>query len=405
MQTILVEFLKAGLLPIGEDDEKLKLLEAASDDLAKEIKAQPLLAYRLALVGLDQRVSATDPVHQMAGAAIQKRWQTIFNKVGAGPVQVHRAVILRAIQIAADDNARMQAAMTFVARNQPSEARDDKCGDAISAMFVEFEKAVAAEIPQIWINSVDLSLPKLSPKAKKSQVNKEELALSLSRAAGPTDKSGKALPTPNPHWPNEGQPWSIAFVDRATDAIAAAIQSGAKAHADEIQDAFREGFQGLVSGIEQLVVRDAKTELLWIRASLYSSSAHAGLRALEQHQMIFHAALDVSRIVHAIAPPSVEYFLRDLVAEVSTKKAMRLSKLLGSIGDGLLAQPEGIAISKDLLPANGRRSWLDIAVRSDAQSSFEDKSGVVETYEDSPGELAVKLYRELQIRKLLAATP
>ena len=39
MQTILTGFLNAGLLPIGEDDEKLKLLEAAAVDLAKGIKA------------------------------------------------------------------------------------------------------------------------------------------------------------------------------------------------------------------------------------------------------------------------------------------------------------------------------------------------------------------------------
>ena len=44
MQTILSGFLTAGLLPIGEDDEKLKLLEPAAANLAKQIKEIPLLA-------------------------------------------------------------------------------------------------------------------------------------------------------------------------------------------------------------------------------------------------------------------------------------------------------------------------------------------------------------------------
>jgi hypothetical protein len=82
MQNILSGFLSAGLLPIGEDDEQLKLLETAAGELAKEITAAPLTAYRFALAGFDDRISATDPAIIEAEKAVLGKWQTITNDAG-----------------------------------------------------------------------------------------------------------------------------------------------------------------------------------------------------------------------------------------------------------------------------------------------------------------------------------
>jgi hypothetical protein len=48
MQSVLSEFLAAGLR-IGEEDEKLRLLESAAGELVKKIKGAPLLLHRFAL--------------------------------------------------------------------------------------------------------------------------------------------------------------------------------------------------------------------------------------------------------------------------------------------------------------------------------------------------------------------
>src|SRR5579862_4727414 len=93
MQTILSGFLKARLLPIGEDDEKLHLLESAASELAKRIKEKPILVQRSLLVGLDPAVPETDPVHKLVETAVSDKWETIANKIGPNPVQVYRAVI------------------------------------------------------------------------------------------------------------------------------------------------------------------------------------------------------------------------------------------------------------------------------------------------------------------------
>ena len=75
-----------------------------------------------------------------------------------------------------------------------------------------------------------------------------------------------------------------------------------------------------------------------------------------------------------------------------------------TIGPKLATLPEGKDIAAvEQLPEKGRRSWLDFAVRPAAGSgsSFDEQTGVPETFEDSLAEIAVKVYRELQVRKLL----
>lgn len=405
MQNILSGFLSANLLQIGEDDEKLKLLESAAESLAKEIAADPILAYRFALVGLDERVPTTDPVHIKVGEAIADKWKTMINKTGASPVQVHRAVLLRAIEITATDSANLRFAMTLIAQNLVPAALSGKAKDPIAAMLAGWESSVGAELNDAWVNTIDMSLPKLTGKLKKAQVSKEDLTAGFGRASGPQDKENKPYTTPNPQWPNSGAPWSYEFAPRAADAVYSAIQAGAKGYAEDMQEALREIVAGWATSLERLAMRDAKTELLWIRTSLYSPSARKGFRSLDATNAALHASIDVSRIVTKMAPPSVEFFLRDLVGELAPKK-LRLDDFIKIVGPEVSAWPEGKAIADtEKFPAEGRRSWLDCAVRGLGSGSFADQTGAPNDYEAPLSELAVQLYRELQIRKLLTRVP
>jgi len=404
MATILNGFLAANLLPIGDDDEKLELLEAAATDLGKRLETTPILAYRFGLVGFDEKTVSTDPVCGVVADAVASKWQTIANKVGSSPIQVYRAVILRTLEIVSANGPGFRHALCLVARNQSGFAAEGGATKPISDMLAGFETIVSEEIDRDWVNAVELGLPKLSTKLRKSAINKDDLSLALSRAAGPQDREGKALASPNPNWPNAGQPWALEFVPRATDAILAGLQAVAKAVAEEMQEGLKEIVAGWSDGVKRLAVRDAKAELLWIRASLYSPSAAAGYGELKPHDLCLHAALDASRPVSASAPTSVEYFLRELVAS-QTRERLRLADVLTAVGPTLRRLPEGqsIAAVEGHLPAHGRRSWLDCAVRgAPASGSFQEQTGVPEAFEESLAELAVKFYREFQIRKLLA---
>jgi hypothetical protein len=403
MHTILSRFLAAGLLPIGEDDEKLKLLAAASDDLAGRVNANPLLTHRLTLAGLDSRISNTDPALKVGEEAVLNKWHTITNKVGPTPVQVYRAVILRALEVVGSAKPPVAQAIALIARNEPALHLADSERDAVTPMLRQFEASASTDLVQKWVAAGDVVLPKLVGKVKKPQLSKEELTAALARAAGPNDKAKAALSNANPNWPDAGQPWSHEFVARASDAIYNAIQTASKAFVDELQEGVRDSLQHLSRNIEQMAIRDAKSELLWIRASMYSPSAAASYRDLSPTDLIIHAALDVSQAVSHNAPPSVEFFLRDLVGPLQ-KKRFRLGEVLRAISAKISVSPEAQTFLSDPLPPNGRRAWLDLAIRLSSGISFEQQAGVPEDYEDHAGEFAVRFYRELQIRKLLSST-
>lgn len=366
MATILTGFMAANLLQIGADDEKLQLLEAASVDLAKQIKSNPILAYRLTLVGLDEQVPVTDPAHKLVAAVVTAKWQTMTNKTGPGPVQIYRGVMLRGLEIAAADNPALRFAIALIARNQPERINTDEAKAAIATMLAGFEEAITAEMTTAWVNPVDMALPKLTGKIKKPQVDKDGMTQAFN-----------------------------------ADSVAVAIQSGAKFCAEDMQEALREIVQSWATGLEQLAIRDAKAELLWIRASQYSPSAKASLRTLNPDDLVLHAVLDVSRSVPAMAPPSVDYFLRELVSTIKPDR-VHLTALLTSISGKLATQPEADVILVDNpLGAEGRGSWLERALRGGPSTSFEEQTGAPALYEDTFAEFAVKFYRELQIRKLL----
>jgi hypothetical protein len=367
MATILTSFLDANLLPIGDDDEKFQFLESAANDLAKQISATPLLAYRLTLVGLDERVPVTDPAHKLVEGVVMDKWQTMKNKTGAGPVQIYRAVMLRALEIAATDNTALRFAVTLIVRNQPERASADCAKPGIATMVTAFEDAAAKELADAWVNPVDMALLKLHTEIQKPQIKKEDLA------------------TLN------------------ADTVAAAIQAGAKLCAQDMQEALREIVQQWATGLERLAGRDAKAELLWIRASQYSPSARSGLRDLAPSDLVFHTVLDVGRAVPAMSPPSVEHFLKELVTSINPNRT-RLVDLLTAVSTKFAGQPEAKAIlANTTLAPDGRCGWLERAARGGAATSFEEQTGVSPDYDDTFGELAVKLYRELQIRKLLAS--
>jgi len=115
--SILNDYLAAGLLPIGEDDQKLELLEKAATALAARLQADPTLTHRFTLVGLDVTASDADPVHRLANEALIEEWKTISNRVGASPVQIHRALLLRAIELTTNNHAKLAALPRLVLSN------------------------------------------------------------------------------------------------------------------------------------------------------------------------------------------------------------------------------------------------------------------------------------------------
>jgi hypothetical protein len=401
MSNALTHFLNAGLLPIGEDDEKFKLLEAAAVELSKKIAAKPLLTYRFALVGLSDQTKADDPVLLLTEVEIRSKWPTSVNKLGASPVQIYRAVVLRALELVASRSDEIKGAIALIAKNEPTLQSQGKERAVIENLIASFGQAFQNTLFEAWAKPINLQLSKLAAKIKNAPLTKESLAAAIASAVGPTDKSGKAIPNSNPHWPSSDHQWGHEFVHRATEAIFAAIQNSTKVFVDELQVSMRELLVGITTGFNQAALRDAKSELLWLRMSMYSPSGSRSYRSMSLDELLFHSISDVSSMVGPTSPPSVEHFLQELVSSI-TQDEIQLGKVLPDMVARISANTKIEALFHCDLAPKGRRSWLDIGLRPNGAENFANEAGVKADHTERRDEYAVKFFREIQIRKLLS---
>ncbi len=137
-------------------------------------------------------------------------------------------------------------------------------------------------------------------------------------------------------------------------------------------------------------------------APVYSPSANQGYRKLNFIDFLLHSVLDVSRSVTSIVPASVEFFLRDLVESLHSEE-LTLSEALSGMSSKLAGTPEAQWILKDTLGDSGRRSLLGVVLKLNVSESFAIQTGFPAERKELMSELAVRLYRELQVYKLLAA--
>lgn len=393
MQTpsVLRDYLAAGLLPIGEDDQKLDLLEKASSALASQLEANPALTHRFTLVALDATAPDADPVHKLANDALVAEWATVSNRVGANPVQIHRALLLRAIELASIKQTAITAVPGLVASGigeKPSTTERKALDAFLARMAASAEHGLATD----WTEPGPDVTAKQHSKTRKPSTIRDELASNLMKAFGPTDREGKPIAQANAQVPTAGQAWTLEAVPRTADAIATAISGGTKAVIDESNDLLRE-LAGKLGELNRIyAIRDAKAELVWLHLSGYSPSAKATYSSLNESMLAMHAALDVSRSVRAHAPPSVDHFLRDLVSRSSTS-TVAVRTFLKTIGPQLALHPEGRLARFETLPNVGLRGWIDIAVRG-GEGAPDSKARVAE--------LAVRLFQEMQVGKLVA---
>ena len=159
---------------------------------------------------------------------------------------------------------------------------------------------------------------------KPGEVDQETLEQAIYAAAGPTDAEGE--PTAegsNPHWPNEGQPWSHQFVPRAASAISEAISeaAGAKtgstkpesltaALTDAIANYLKSFARQLASTTHGVEMR---SRLLWWKEALVSPSARVSYRDIDPKAAPGLMSYDYQAVLPPIAPASVTVFLTETV--------------------------------------------------------------------------------------------
>jgi GTPase-associated system-like protein len=327
---LLREFLAAGLFDVGDDDVKLGYLRDAAKQLAKDLGKDPRLIPSYAMVSVDPEIRADEPVLEDVEARVLEEWNTMRSRFVDRPTPLLRGVIIQALDslVTADPRA---SAVVWLSSSSYLEANAPVSGRDVLERFVQragvaTETAAAAKWGLGVPEPAQISTPliKMDDGPARS-VDRTKLRADLFEAAGPHDTQGTAGASPNPHWPNTGQQWSHEFAPRAEQAISSAIEGALSRDGSTkaIEALLRGHAKAVRAALKSSITQTAditraerrRTELLWWRETLYSSSSKTSYRSMAASTAALTMARDVVEMLPALAPRSVEFLLREALRE------------------------------------------------------------------------------------------
>ena len=159
-----------------------------------------------------------------------------------------------------------------------------------------------------------------------------------------------------------------------------------------------------------LKIVESKSQLLWWKESLYSSSKRMSYRKIKPTQLVvFTMAFDLVDLVSIsrTLPEGTEHFLEETIAKVlgTSNKESKLENHLKAFLKVSQELPNDFAKATHFGLTDGCYSLLDfidlLIQGKSGIDSFEDKTGISPNSNLKPSELGVILFRDLIVNGLL----
>lgn len=354
MSDFLSSLLAAGLIEKLEgDDHRFEKLENAATALAGELRSRPLDLISSVLAGVDPDVPADDPAITRAQNALVAEWKSMRSVHADPPVGLLRAVLLDACRQAGEGSNAAVLWLTLAdtlrwKRLGREEAAIRPVVDLFARRTEEkamhaFDSHPSAETPPTAAAAFSAARPKASG------VDRAGLLSRVRATAGPQDRNGTALPSPNPHWTNAHQSWSYEFGDRMGALLADELDSVAK----RVRAEFAVPHGELIKRVNDAIAAQGKEmhglmkchevrlAALWWSKALYSPSMGRSYREMPTSMAAIVMAVDLLNEVTKPAPASVGYLLAESIRELPDAALQRT----------LAAQLAALREARGLLPA------------------------------------------------------
>ena len=430
---VLLRFLKKGLVNVGGDDDKFGHLRQTAVDLSGILQKTPAKATPFALVAFDPDVPTTDPTIVQVEGALRNRWETYVNTFSSTPIAVFRAMLLDALVRACGRNDTVAVAFVASARNVLPFTEIDGEQEIWTDIVGDVERKVEARAEREWATPASISMPDLlfdSPPADEirilsKNVNPANLKPKFEAAVGPhsNDPNGTQRDTNgNPHWPqNNPYEWVNEFGTRTAKAVGEAINSAVKGLSIEGFD-----LPGLTGDMMRVVsehlattlqaVSDAsaglqrRTNLLWWKEALFSSSARMSYREMSRFDAAVLMAFDMYQLVTTFSPMSVAAFLRETVSAlpaIDQEHERPIRELVERTRDADVLAELRTETAKLVTAPAGRGSTLGLIGHPDAVPQIDDRKfrelfGVKPDTMLTLPEWSVWIFRELQAARAIA---
>jgi len=344
------EFLKAGLIPIGGDDEVYKKLTAASKKLVEILKADKAKVINYTLVAIDSNITENEPVLVEVENIVTEEWKLIRSQFTEMPISIYRGIILQALEDLGSKDVVVAAAIWHSSCNLfsllPRKERESDIlykflhamGDVAETKAIE-DWSINKEPKGIRLPAFNLEIQKTP-----ASVDLKELTDYLIAASGPSGEDGVARANPNPYWPNNNHNWAYQFSPRAAKGITSSVNKALTAQ-NNATNLFIESFQkqateyftklktdvsvALKESIQSSVAVEQRSQLLWWKETLYSKTLRKSYRELDEFENAIAMAYDLYNILPKHCPTSVMYILKETYNTIhSAKSKIKISEFI-----------------------------------------------------------------------------
>jgi hypothetical protein len=406
---VVQQFLDQGLLNLGEERDKFDYVANAAAELAETLRDDRRLVFRSASLLMASGSLAPEPLVNLCAEAIKKQWPTYQSRFPGEPRELFRATLLEALHQVASSEDTSYAAIIFYAASSllpyVTPAREE---ELFRRMIVQLGGRVEAQAAVYWVPPTlgELDEPSFGKgTVALPAVNVKPLLEGLKGAAGPATGIAGA----NPQWPSaNSQEWLEHFAKTSAEAIGAIVAAAIKDAATKLISQARAdavlAVRGLGSALSGNQFEHRRADLLYWKESLYSPSRRTGYRSMQDDEAAYRMAVDLHAQVPALHPHSVEYFLRETLRDALGDGRATGLRNLGSFcealkrGDelarGNLNPDERLLLVEAIGGAAGHGLPIGDLLR---------RVGVDAEREVALEELAVWVFRDLQVRRLLEA--
>lgn len=414
----LQDFLKTGLLDIGDSDERLKWLQESIADLRKKFEENNSLLHKFTLVALDPNISDSEPVMIETEKIITDHWKALRGKYTEMPRNIIRGVILNALNSLGTSDPYAARIIYLTALNFYPFAKLNAekklvvemlnaLGEIAERNAVE-EWSLIEEEPSLKLGTFKISDFKL---AKINIINKAELKGSLVQAS---NRSSGHNPYQHP------DQWAEHFAEHASNAIIQAFSDAFKNFNDTLTptlietpiNKFFADFKktldaNLKTSFSSLTAVERRSKLLWWKETLYSASQKRSYRDLDKNLLPVLMGSDLNNQVPEITPISVDYLLRDTLFLLIDKQdaPVKFSEYLLQINNENL-KPILKSCFGNIIEREGRISVTDfIALLINGRielKDFKSRTGIDETEVITLSDLSVVILHDLLTQRLIA---
>ncbi|WP_166919792.1 GTPase-associated system all-helical protein GASH [Flavobacterium poyangense] len=338
---LLQPFLQAGLLDLGDSDERLIHITKSIEDLRTKLEANKGLLINYTLVALDPSISDTEPVLVETEAIVSEHWKALRSKFTERPIPLLRAVILCALDDLGSQDAFIARIIYLTGANFYPYAKLGREKDIIEKMLYELgniaekhavnEWSLTTELPELKISALKVS----GLKFNEVKIDSTSLKAQLKVAASNSPDGYQPV-----HHPDQ---WSTHFAENATNAIEDLLMATFKSFADglsptSIETPINKFFTDFKTSLDKTLKAsftsiqavERRSKLLWWKETLYSTSLENSYRTIDKYIQPFVMAGDLYQQLPAIVPVSVNFLLRDtiLILEDTADEKRPFSEIL-----------------------------------------------------------------------------